>query len=64
MQKGQVIEMIINDFRSLGYNVNYQLLKASDYGVPQHRERVFIIGNRFIENIPKFGNIGNGHTPC
>ncbi len=46
MQKGKVIEMILNDFKSLGYNVDYRLLKASDYGVPQHRERVVIIGNR------------------
>ena len=46
MQKGKVIEMIVNDFKSLGYNVDYKLLKASDYGVPQHRERVVIIGNR------------------
>lgn len=46
MQKGKVIEMIINDFKSLGYHVDYKVLKASDYGVPQHRERVFIIGNR------------------
>ncbi len=46
MQKGKVIEMIMNDFKALGYNVDYKLLKASDYGVPQHRERVVIIGNR------------------
>jgi len=46
IQKGKVIEMIMNDFRSLGYNVEYRLLKASDYGVPQNRERVIIIGNR------------------
>lgn len=46
MQKGQVIKMILEDFRALGYNVEYRLLKASDYGVPQNRERVFIIGNR------------------
>ncbi len=46
MQKGKVIEMIVNDFKSLGYNVDYKLLKASNYGVPQHRERVVIIGNR------------------
>jgi DNA (cytosine-5)-methyltransferase 1 len=46
MQKGKVIEMIINDFKSLGYDVDYKLLKASDYGVPQNRERVVIIGNR------------------
>lgn len=29
-----------------GYNVNYQLLKASDYGVPQNRYRVIIVGIR------------------
>jgi len=46
MQKGQIIDMIVDDFRALGYNVEYRLLKASDYGVPQNRERVFIIGNR------------------
>lgn len=46
MQKGKVIEMIVNDFQELGYDVDYKLLKASDYGVPQNRERVFIIGNR------------------
>jgi DNA (cytosine-5)-methyltransferase 1 len=52
MQKGKVIEMIVNDFKSLGYNVDYKLLRASDYGVPQHRERVVIIGNRLgLNNI-------------
>ncbi|EPE9901221.1 Cytosine-specific methyltransferase [Flavobacterium psychrophilum] len=46
MQKGKVIEMIINDFKEIGYDVDYELLRASEYGVPQHRERVVIIGNR------------------
>jgi len=46
MQKGKVIEMIVNDFKKLGYDVDYKVLKASDYGVPQNRERVFIVGNR------------------
>lgn len=46
MQNGKVMDMIINDFKSIGYDVDYRLLRASDYGVPQHRDRVFIIGNR------------------
>ncbi len=46
IEKGKVIEMIVNDFQELGYNVNYKLLKASEYGVPQNRERVIIIGNK------------------
>jgi len=46
MQKGKVIELIINDFTELGYQVDFQVLNAADYGVPQARERVIIIGNR------------------
>ena len=51
MEKGKVIEMIKNDFESLGYKVDARLLNAAEYGVPQARERVVIIGNRIgIEN--------------
>jgi DNA (cytosine-5)-methyltransferase 1 len=35
---------IIKQFKSLGYNVNFELLNANDYGVPQDRNRVIIIG--------------------
>ena len=49
--KGAVIQKIIKDFKSLGYKVDYKLLNAADYGVPQSRKRVFIIGNRLgLEN--------------
>lgn len=51
MEKGKVIDMICNDFRDIGYDVDYKVLKASDYGVPQMRERVIIIGNNIgVEN--------------
>jgi len=33
-------------FKGLGYNVVYRLLDAADYGVPQHRDRVLIVGVR------------------
>ena len=49
--KGAVIQKILKDFKSIGYKVNYKLLNAADYGVPQARKRVFIIGNRLgLEN--------------
>ena len=35
---------ILNRFGKLGYNVSWSILKASDYGVPQNRERVFFVG--------------------
>lgn len=46
LAKGKVFEMILNDFMSLGYKVKYRILNAADYGVPQTRQRVIIIGVR------------------
>ena len=37
---------IIERFRRLGYDVNYRMLRASDFGVPQDRDRVIIVGLR------------------
>lgn len=51
MEHGKVIDMIIQDFTDLGYKVDYRVLCASQYGVPQNRQRVIIIGNRIgVEN--------------
>lgn len=46
IEHGKVFEMIKKDFESLGYKVDARLLNAAEYGVPQARERVVIIGNR------------------
>ena len=49
MQNGKVIKTIIEEFTNagqFGYNVQYKVLKASNYGVPQNRERVILIGIR------------------
>jgi DNA (cytosine-5)-methyltransferase 1 len=40
------LKKILADFNALGYNVTYKLYHAADYGVPQTRERVFIVGTR------------------
>jgi len=44
MQDGIVIRKIISEFSKLGYLVHVKTLLASDYGVPQGRKRIFIIG--------------------
>ncbi|HBC22075.1 MAG TPA: DNA (cytosine-5-)-methyltransferase [Porphyromonadaceae bacterium] len=44
--KGAVIKQISDDFRNAGYLVEVHKIDAADYGVPQHRERVIIIGQR------------------
>lgn len=41
-----IIEDISKKFESINYKIEYKTLDAADYGVPQHRERVFIIGIR------------------
>lgn len=50
MKNGAVLETILDEFRHAGqfggYDVTYKVLLASDYGVPQNRERVIIIGTR------------------
>lgn len=51
MENGKVFEMIKNDFKNLGYYVESKLLNAAEYGVPQQRERVIIIGNRINNSI-------------
>jgi DNA (cytosine-5)-methyltransferase 1 len=45
-QAGSAIEVILNAFESLGYKMVFFVLNAADYGVPQHRLRLFIIGSR------------------
>ena len=42
--KGNTFETIKATFNELGYKYFYQVLNAKNYGVPQHRERIFVIG--------------------
>ena len=42
--EGKAFPMIMNEFRDAGYHVMHKLLNASDYGIPQKRERVIIMG--------------------
>lgn len=42
----KALENIKSMFRECGYNLSFQLLNASDFGVPQDRKRVFFIGYR------------------
>ena len=42
--KGAFVKDIIERFGRIGYNVSYKILNASNYGVPQNRQRVFFVG--------------------
>lgn len=49
--KGNTFEVVKNTFEDLGYKYYYQVLNAKDYGIPQSRSRIFVIGfkNKEIE---------------
>jgi DNA (cytosine-5)-methyltransferase 1 len=54
MGQGIVKDTIIKDFQNLGYKVVCQVLNASEFGVPQKRERVFILGFRDLKDYLSF----------
>lgn len=46
LQKGEILKKVITEFESVGYRVKHKLLLASNFGIPQKRERLFIVGIR------------------
>ena len=54
MNNGDAIKTIEKDFEKLGYHVAKHLYLAADYGVPQARERVIIVGTNKEKGLPKF----------
>ena len=42
--KGNTFSVIKSTFDELGYSYSYKVLNSKDYGVPQHRERLFVVG--------------------
>ena len=60
-ENGYFKKEIINLFKEIGYNLNADVLTASDYGVPQNRKRAFILGKLGKEKLelPRPLNIKN-----
>lgn len=48
-QKGGILHQILNDLRAMGYTADWRILNALDFGLPQKRERVFIVAT-----LPRF----------
>jgi DNA (cytosine-5)-methyltransferase 1 len=45
-QNGEAWRQIVQAFRDLGFVISHRVLDAADYGAPQHRERMIIVGTR------------------
>ena len=46
-------ELVIEELRKLGYLIDYKLLNAVNFGVPQNRERLFVFGHKAKFSFPK-----------
>jgi DNA (cytosine-5)-methyltransferase 1 len=49
--KGKTFEIVINKFKELNYDLQYDILKATDYEIPQSRQRLFLIGIKKDSNV-------------
>lgn len=60
--KGNTFRTILNTFDELGYDVEWRIYNSKDFGVPQNRERVYIIGHSRRDSgrevFPFFGEDG------
>lgn len=52
--RGRTFQVIRNAFRDLGYQVFFKVLNSKDYGVPQNRERIYIVAFRDDLNVGEF----------
>ena len=43
---GETFKNFVQSFKELGYTIYYEILNTKDYGVPQNRERIYIVGFR------------------
>lgn len=61
-QKESIFELLKQAFRDIGYNVNAKVLNAADYGVPQRRKRVIIVGlkGNYTFEFPQVTHCENG----
>lgn len=59
MDHGRLFQRVESEFRALGYDVRHDILNAVDFGVPQQRERVILVGmkgeNNYIFPVPTHG---------
>ncbi len=65
-QKGKDWQAIQDAFKNAGYKIYFRILDAADYGVPQHRERLFIVGlkeGNYLFPYPTHGFDSPGQEP-
>lgn len=63
--KGRTLDVIVQTLNEIGYRVDFEILNSKYFGVPQNRERIFIIAVRedLVENEPWAGTVGSTIVP-
>ena len=69
---GRTLETILSVLNDLGYKTTWRVIQASDYGVPQSRRRIYIVGSKedyisldnFVEHFTSFGEVQEHNLPC
>ncbi|MCL1883341.1 MAG: DNA (cytosine-5-)-methyltransferase [Defluviitaleaceae bacterium] len=64
LQKGKILQRVKEEFEQSGYTVSHSLLNAAEYGIPQRRERVFLVGvNNDLKESFKFPEPTTAENP-
>lgn len=51
---GKTLHIVENTFKELGYNFTWTILNTKEHGVPQNRERIYIVGFKNLKDFKKF----------
>ena len=55
---GRTLNTILEHLRNLGYKINWKVLNAKDFGIPQNRKRVYIVGTKIKQpNLDGFNKV-------
>lgn len=69
---GRTLETILSILNDLGYKTTWKVIQASDYGIPQARRRIYIVGSKdeyisldnFKKSFKSFGEVQEKGLPC
>ena len=56
-QRGRDFALIVQSLNELGYGIEWRTIKASDYGMPQKRNRIYILG--FLKGTKEYNSLNN-----